>query len=86
MSKKKERAFQPEEFEKELGKIVDQKEASDLQQTPPKKTEVGITVRFPEAVYEGLRAYSYHERAKMNPLIVEITSRFLKEKGYITIK
>jgi len=86
VSKKKERAFQPEEFEKELGQIMNKTENPIIQKKTQKKTEVGITVRFPEAVYEGLRAYSYHERAKMNPLIVEITSRFLKEKGYMSIK
>ncbi len=86
MNTKKQRAFQPEEFEKELGQTRETTETPVMGRKSKKKTEVGITVRFPEAVYEGLRAYSYHERAKMNPLIVEITRRFLTEKGYITIK
>lgn len=77
---KKQRVFQPEVFQQEImsapSKISEPSEK--------KKRGVGVTIVFPEPIYEGLRAYTYHERKKINPLVLDLTTHFLKEKGYLT--
>ena len=78
------RAFNPDNFSAEISPATSKPLArANHDEGTVRDRTIGVTLRFPHDIHEGLRDFSYKERQKINPFVISLVKDFLHERGYL---